>query len=76
MQKMSQEISIGTVPTVSVDNFNRAIDILVGGNLTDDEKKFVERACRNNWTLRVIVDELREKRGMVEMPSDFDWRSV
>lgn len=64
------------VPAVSREEYDRAINIMVGGNLTDDEKTFVERAARRNWTIRIVVDELRERRGMAPVPNDFDWRTL
>jgi hypothetical protein len=65
------------IPVAADCELQRAIDILVGGNLTKDEQAFVEMAWqKRNWTIRVIVDELREKRGMVPVLYGFDWTSL
>lgn len=76
MRKMSTETVYGTIPVAAEDNLSRAIDLLVGGNLTDNEQAFVDRAVRHNWTIRVIVDELRERRGMVPVRYDFNWTTI
>lgn len=64
------------VPAVSREEYDRAVNIMVGGELTADEQTFVERAARRNWTIRIVVDELRERRGMSPVPTDFDWRAL
>lgn len=76
MRKMSTETVYGTVPVAAEGSLSRAIDILVGGNLTDSEQAFVDRAVRHNWTVRVIVDGLRERRGMVPVPNNFNWTTI
>ena len=76
MRDMPIEISIGTVPAADQAKIDRAIDILVGGNLSFEESVFLGKALAKNWTIRVIVDELRERRGMVPVPNDFDWRNI
>lgn len=76
MRKMSTETVYGTVPVAAEDSLSRAIDLLVGGNLTDSEQAFVNKAVRHNWTVRVIVDDLRERRGMVPVPYNFNWTTI
>jgi hypothetical protein len=76
MRRMPIELVYGTVPTTTRADMQRTIDIMVGGNLTETEQSFVDRAVKHNWTVRVIVDELRAMRGMVEVPYDFNWQSL
>ena len=76
MRKMSTETVYGPVPIAAEDNLSRSIDLLVGGNLTDAERAFVSRSVRHNWTIRVIVDALREQRGMVPVPYNFNWTAI
>ncbi len=64
------------VPIAAPDELARAIDLLAGGNLTPEEQRLVESASDHNWTIRIIVDELRERRGMVPVPQHFDWRTI
>ena len=86
-----QEKTMRTIPTIITDGISnnaidvpvaeegkleRAIDLLVGGNLTTDEQIFVEKASKHNWTIRVIIDELRKRRNMVAVPLKFNWRVI
>ena len=64
------------IPIAPAGHLQRAIDLLAGGNLSDDEQSFVDRAVNHNWTIRIIVEHLREQRGMVEVPVAFDWRVI
>ena len=66
----------GRLTYAAAGHLERCLDILVGGHLTADEHDFVNRLAAHGWTIRVIIDGLRERRGMVEVPLDFDWRSL
>lgn len=76
MRKMPTETVYGPIPVGDAAHLSKAIDLLVGGNLTDSEQAFVSKALRHNYTFRVIVDELRERRGMVPVPYDFNWTTI
>lgn len=52
------------LPAIPRDDFDRRLVSMIEGPLSDTERKFVERAVRHNWNLKIIADELRRQRGL------------
>lgn len=63
------------IPITGPGKFSRCVARFLG-SLTDSEKAWADRAARHNWTIRVIVDSIRARRGLSEIDYGIDWREI